>query len=82
MSDIVLARGWNISCLVPEYRGRDYRTLTAPFNRAADGYRGDVVFPGNVCCGRDLHPYEAVFIKTNRGVGTREIASLTTAAGP
>lgn len=36
---------------------------------------GDIVFDGERCNGRDIHPYEVMFMKTNRG--TRLSAVVT-----
>lgn len=84
MSEAVLRRGWNIGCLVPEYGGHDYRdavSLPRPFNPAAQRFGGDILFDGKLCFGRDVHPYEVVFIKTNRDISTHEVVSLTRALG-
>jgi hypothetical protein len=74
---VLRAAGWNIACLVPEYQGRDYRRVARNFNPYA--LAGDSGYAG-ACFGRTLHPYELVFIKTNRGIAEPEIASLTAAA--
>jgi hypothetical protein len=77
MSQLVLKKArWNIACLVPEYRGRDYRRVGADFNPYSN--QGDPCFHG-ACFGRTVHPFEVVFIKTNRGIHDAEVASLSAA---
>ena len=81
LSQLILAHGWNISCLVPEYQKIDYRSLNKALQEQIlptdPVYNGDIVYPGKACFGRDLHPYELIFIKTNRGLSPHEIESLT-----
>jgi hypothetical protein len=74
MSQLLLRRGFNIACLVPEYQGIDYRSCTGDINPSS--FSGDACFSG-ACFGRTLHPYEVVFIKVNRGLMPAEIMSLT-----
>jgi len=78
LSRDVLANGWRISCLVPEYAnlGIDYKNITYDPNPQAQQHHGDIVYPGKLCFGRDIHPYEVVFVKTNRLVSSDEIQSL------
>jgi hypothetical protein len=66
MSQSVLARGWNISCILPPYRGLDYRTLRSDMNLTTK--TGHPLQPGTYF-GRDLHPYEAMFLKTSLQAG-------------
>ena len=75
----VLQQGWNFSCMVPEYQGIDYRELRLPVNMSPVNTYGDIVFPGKVCFGRDLHPYEIIFMKTSRRLGDAEMESLSAA---
>jgi len=81
LSTVILNHGWNISCLVPEYQNVDYRNLSENDNKKFalidKNCNGDILYPGRVCFGRDLHPYELIFIKTNRGLAPQEIDSLT-----
>lgn len=79
LSRRVLQQGWNISCLIPEYQNRDYRHVRAVFNPDAWSYGGDIMFGGKICFGRAIHPYECMFIKTNRDASNEETASLTRA---
>ena len=74
MSQLVLKNGWNISCMIPEYQKHDYRVLMNDINPAA--LHNDPCFT-NSCFGRTLHPYEIIFIKTNRGISVNEINSLS-----
>jgi hypothetical protein len=79
MSQLVLrnSRGtswgtpWNISCLIPEYQEGHYNE--------PNGYPkifGDLIYPQNEL-GRPLHPYEVIFLKTERQVNIEAIESLT-----
>jgi tetratricopeptide (TPR) repeat protein len=82
MSTLILQQpNWNIGCFVREYAGIDYRNADAlrTFNPAADYHRGDVVVddPPSLCFGRQVHPMELMFIKTNRGGFGNSIASLS-----
>jgi len=79
MSTLVLQNGWNISSFVKEYETRPYATLTDTFNHRADCKGGDIVYSGDLCFGRDIHPYEVMFLKTSREVATKELHSLTQA---
>lgn len=71
MSTLVLKHGWNISCLVPEYQKIDYRDPSMN-NKIV----GDVLWTKNEL-GRTIHPYEVIFLKTERGISTNEIETLT-----
>jgi len=71
MSTLVLQNGWNISCLVPEYQGLNYHDKTFP-TKLID----DILWTKN-SLGRVIHPYEIIFTKTDRGISTNEIDTLT-----
>lgn len=71
MSQLVLQAKWNLSCLIPEYQGRNY---TDP--NSYPKIFGDIIHPHNEL-GRLLHPYEVLFLKTERHVNTDVIESLT-----
>ncbi len=58
--------GWTINCLVSEYRNVDYRNLTHSFNMSCMERYGDPVYNLPLCFGRELHPYETIFLKGNR----------------
>ncbi|MQY21999.1 hypothetical protein [Nocardia macrotermitis] len=63
MSQLVIGSGLNIRSLLPEYNTIDYRlphTEINPTSREGDPCYADQFF------GRTLHPYETIFIKTNR----------------
>lgn len=65
MSQHVLKNKWNINCLLPGYKGLDYRSLTEDINpTSADG---DPSFNG-AYFGGTYNPYDVVFVKTNRGL--------------
>lgn len=74
MTQLVIKHGWNISCILPEYQNIDYRQLTNDINHTS--LNGDPCFQ-NSCFGRTMHPYECIFIKTNRGTCVNEINSLS-----
>jgi hypothetical protein len=65
LSQLMIQNGWNISCILPEYRTIDYRRLTGDINPAST--RGDPCFAGGYFH-RSMSPYEVIFIKTNRNV--------------
>jgi len=65
LSQEVISAGWNIKCLLPEYNTIDYRQPHYDVNPTAS--------KGDPCCsfayfGRTPHPFELVFIKTNRSM--------------
>jgi hypothetical protein len=74
MSCRILAHGWNIDCLIPEYHARDYRKLQRADMQGK--LMGDPTWKEQ-CVGRTLHPYETIFIKTNRGASEAEINTLS-----
>jgi len=75
MSYHVLKNNWNISCLLPEYQNIDYRTLNVDFNPTS--IDGEMNYK-NAYFNRTLHPYEAIFIKTNRNLFNNQIQSIST----
>jgi hypothetical protein len=75
MSHHVLNNNWNISCLLPEYQNIDYRTLNVDFNPTS--IKGEMNYK-NAYFNRTLHPYEAIFIKTNRNLFNNQIQSIST----
>ena len=74
MSKVVLENNWNISSIIPEYRELDYRTIKEDINKTS--MNNDPLYK-KCCFGRTIHPYEAIFIKTNREISVDEINSLT-----
>lgn len=67
LSQLVLSQGWNLRCLMPEFNGVDYRLPHKNPNPTSTV--GD---PNEVLgyFGRSAHPYETIFIKTNRDLYT------------
>lgn len=65
MSHLTLRAGRNIRCLLPEYDAVDYRQPHRDINPTS--VNGDPCFPG-AYFGRTLHPFEALFVKTNREI--------------
>lgn len=69
LSRRVIDYGLNLKCLISKYNCIDYREPHRDINPTS--LNGDVVFPGALF-GRTLHPFEAIFIKTNRGLYSEE----------
>jgi len=65
MSQLVLKKGWNISCTAKKYQGVDYRLVRKNINPSTNDAWGDSIGPRRYF-GTDHDPYELVFIKTNR----------------
>jgi hypothetical protein len=65
LSQLVLAQGWNLRCLLPELNRIDYRK--PHINPNPSSTVGD---PNEVLgyFGRSIHPCEGVFVKTNRNL--------------
>jgi len=64
MSNLLLRRGWNISCLLSKYQGLDYRTLTVDPNPTSSV--GDALFK-DAYFGVSVLPSEGLFVKMRRG---------------
>lgn len=60
MSREIIKAGWNIGCLLQCFRDVDFRTVTAVVEN------NDVCYKG-AYFGQTTHPYEVVFVKSNRG---------------
>lgn len=67
LSQILLAQGLNLKCLLPEYNKPDYRSLSHEINPSAR--EGDSGFEYSYF-GRTVHPYEAMFVKTSRNTSS------------
>jgi hypothetical protein len=65
LSQLILKNGWNISCLLPEYQRIDYRRSHNDINPTS--VQGDPCF-GSAYFGRSLHPFETIFVKSNRNI--------------
>ena len=70
MSRLFIENGWNLNCLVPEYRNLDYRDPQVHISHS------DIRF-AKMVLGRDLTPYEVIFVKSSNGDPTNQIQSLT-----
>ncbi|HEX8829041.1 MAG TPA: hypothetical protein VF778_13120 [Xanthobacteraceae bacterium] len=72
MSQLILRNGWNITAFLPEYGTLDYRKHQPRINPISTKISGgDMNFP--YCYfGRSAHPFEVVFVKTNRGIFSEE----------
>ena len=46
-------------------------------NPFASIFNGDICFGGNYCFGREIHPHEVLFIKTNRQISYKAMLSLS-----
>jgi hypothetical protein len=75
MSKLILEGGWNINCLVKGYRNIEYRGLNTHFN-PSNKLGTDIVYEGDRCFGREIHPYNVIFMKTNRNVALEAVESL------
>lgn len=65
LSQFALNLGYNIKCLLPEYNKIDYRFPHTEINPTS--LEGDLLFK-NAYFGRTIHPFESLFIKTNRSL--------------
>jgi hypothetical protein len=65
MSQLILKNGWNISCLLPEYQRIDYRKSHNDINPTS--MQGDPCYRG-AYFRRSLHPFETIFVKSNRNI--------------
>lgn len=63
LSQKVLAKGWNLNCILPEYRGLDYRKLKEDINSTS--LNGEMYYPGRYF-GRTVQPEEVIFYKGYR----------------
>jgi hypothetical protein len=75
LSQLILQQGKNLRCLLPEFNQIDYRLPHVNINPTST--IGD---PNEVLgyFGRSVHPYEVLFVKTNRHLYTEEyLARLT-----
>jgi hypothetical protein len=70
MSQLVINNGWNIDCLIPEYAHLNYRDKHTQISNE------DIRFSKTVI-GRDICPYEAIFVKSNWGDPTNQIKVFT-----
>ena len=62
LSQKVLANGWNIGCILPEYR-LDYRTVKEDINPTS--LNGEMYYPGRYF-GKTVQPEEVIFYKGYR----------------
>ena len=67
LSQLILRNGWNINCILPKYKGIDYRIITRDINWTT--LNGDAYYPGRYF-GGSIKPYDVIFIKTNRNLYT------------
>ncbi|MCX4098889.1 hypothetical protein [Nocardia sp. alder85J] len=65
LSQRLIRDGWNIRCLLPEYNTVDYRRHHADVNPTSA--EGDPCMP-DAYFGRTIHPFESMFVKTNRNI--------------
>lgn len=70
LSQTVHAGGWDVRCLLPEYNVDSLNALSV-LNINPTSMNGDVQFP-NAYFGRSAHPYELIFVKTERNIFTEE----------
>lgn len=77
MSKYILDNGWNIDSLIPEQQGINWLDRFNDKKYQSIKYFTDMLYSGKLCNGRDLHPYELIFIKVNRNLSLDVINSLT-----
>jgi hypothetical protein len=65
LSQSIIRSGLNIKCMLPEYNKIDYRLPHQDINPTS--LNGDPYFE-NCYFGRTIHPYESLFVKTNRNI--------------
>ena len=65
LSQILIANGLNLRCLLSEYNQIDYRNPIEDINPTS--YLGDLCY-SKAYFGRTVHPYEIMFVKTNREI--------------
>lgn len=63
LSQHAILNGWNINCILPKYRGLDYRTIRENINHSAPD--GDP-YSKNRYFGDSIDKYEVIFYKNNR----------------
>jgi hypothetical protein len=63
LSQLAFKNGWNINCILSEYRGRDYLTIKEDPNETS--YNGDPYYP-NRYFGKTIQPEEVIFFKSWR----------------
>jgi len=69
LSQLILQQGKNLRCLLPEFNQIDYRLPHVNINPTSTiGDSNEVLG----YFGRSIHPYEALFVKTNRHLYTEE----------
>lgn len=66
-SQSLIRRGFNIACMLHAYQGVDFRAPYVPALLANEPVHGDPSFQG-AYFGTTPHPFEVVFIKTERGM--------------
>ncbi|SAK79756.1 hypothetical protein AWB76_05349 [Caballeronia temeraria] len=67
LSQLVLARGLNIAALLPEFNKIDYRNSHVDLDPGVHRSQGDPSCAYSYF-GRSAHPFEVIFVKTNRGI--------------
>lgn len=70
-SSLLLQAGYNISCILPEYRV-DYRERRHDFN-VDNGHCGDIYHP-RAYFGRNVNPFQSIFFKNRFSTETLELA--------
>jgi hypothetical protein len=63
LSQKVLAKGWNLNCILPEYRGLDYRVLKEDINPTS--LNGEMYYQGRYF-GKTVQPEQVIFYKGYR----------------
>ena len=64
LSRVILEAGYNIGCCMKRYENTDFLNLQ---KYTRDHFAGDGMYNDSYTC-FGLHPYETIFIKSNRGI--------------
>jgi hypothetical protein len=77
MSQLLLNANYNIACLIPEYKGLDFRKVK--FNLNCTSPDGNP-YPINSYFGRNISPYDVIFFKANIKQYENQLQSFTTSS--
>lgn len=66
-SQFLLSRGYNIDCVLVAYQGKDWRSKKLNFFPVSPQHYD--LWGENRYFGRNIHPFESIFVKTNRDFG-------------
>jgi hypothetical protein len=64
LSQLAINNGWNINCILPHYKDKDYREVRENFNYST--WDGDPYYYENGYFGKTIQPFDAIFYKISR----------------